>query len=264
MGCVNSSVIGVIEKFAFPKITCGYTNDISHLDFVTRDEDKRVPIRYYVKDINYPTVIMCHGNAEDIGGCRLEEISRLFGANICVFDYSGYGLHSERISSEKACYEDAIAVYNYLVDNKGIEPDKIIIYGRSLGTGVACHLAHYLSKNKSEFPHNLILVSPLMSAMGILTNTWTLWDSFENYLLAPEIPCSTLIIHGNKDVVVPYICGVKLSSLFPHLYDFVTLHNVGHNDISCPDYYNSINEFIKKIGNGEIIRENLYKEYNNL
>ena len=239
-----------IEKVAFVNVPCTYDENIKHLQFVNRYEyhlstmsTHDIPVRHlHVKD-NYPTMLMCHGNAEDIGHCNLEMLAEQFNANICIFDYSGYGLHTCKISSEEYCKKDVVAVYNFLIKTKNIDPDKIVIYGRSLGTGIACYLAHYVKDDKYQ-PQKLVLISPLMSAVKIITNNWLPIDKFENYKLAPEINCLTLILHGNNDRVVPYECGVQLSTEFKNLYKFYTLKGCGHNDIDTFNYYKEINEFL--------------------
>lgn len=195
-----------------------------------------VPLRYInIKSRN--TILMCHGNAEDIGLVDIQKLARDWNSNICVFDYAGYGEHTVRVPSERDCYYDADAVYKWLLKQEDVIPNNIIIYGRSLGSGIACYLArNYKCKS-------LILISPLMSVM--LTRLYvSLWgDMFKNYLLAPHIKCPTLIIHGTMDTVVPYQCGKDLAEYFPFA-KFISLPGLGHNNIECPGYHNSIINFI--------------------
>ena len=240
----------LIAKLAFCRIDSSYDYDLPLLEFVTREEwsfstvtEHRIPIRFYHLGKHYPTILMCHGNAEDIGMTNPIEVAEQFNANICLFDYAGYGLHSCKDSSESACQEDVVAVYQHLVNIKKVPRENIVIYGRSLGTGVACYLSHYLCQKK--IPTRLILVSPLMSAVKVVTDVWSPFDIFSNYVLAPKITCNTLVLHGNNDQVVPYSCGKDLSQLFPNLSDFIVLKGCGHNDLFISDYYLNINKFIK-------------------
>lgn len=239
----------IVEKFAFKNVNCTYNNTIKHLKFIVREEIEaseiksyNVPVRHLHINDDWPTLLMCHGNGDDIGGDNsLEELSGQFNTNICIFDYSGYGLHTCKTASEAGTRKDVIAVYNYLLF-MGIDPEKIIIYGRSLGSGVACYLAYHVNRDLRQ-PQKLILVSPLYSAVGILTNI-SPFDIFRNYAIAPNINCSTLILHGNNDRIVPYTCGKELSKKFPHLYKFYTLSSCGHSDIYTEGYYREINQFI--------------------
>ncbi len=239
----------LISNIAFRPPPPSYFNDISHLEFVIRKDiihshhnEYKIPIRYYLKNKDLSTIIVCHGNAEDMGQTDPRELAIDFNSNICLFDYAGYGLHSNKISSEYSCQEDVIAVYDHLINNKKLLPENIIIYGRSLGSGVATYLSYYLCER--SITNRLILVSPLYSAANIITNFYVPGDIFKNYLLAPDINSQVLILHGNKDNVVPYICGVNLSLLFPNLSKFITLDNCDHNNIATEEYYDEIKNFI--------------------
>ncbi len=242
----------IIETAAFSAVPkCSYDKNIEHLTFVERDDlnssyitTHNIPIRHLHKSNDYKTLLMCHGNGADIGHFNLASLSEKFEVNICIFDYAGYGLHTCKTPSEEHCENDVIRVYEYLVFQKKINPNNIYIYGRSLGTYMACFLAHY-TRNDVERPQKLILISPLMSAAKVVTDVWIPIDRFANYYLAPEIKCSTFIMHGNKDDVVPYSCGKNLSKMVPNLYKFYTLKNCDHNDIFTNKYYREINKFIK-------------------
>jgi len=226
----------IVSNFAFICPPSSYTYKLSGLEFVERDViTQRIPIRYYQKDKDLPTMIICHGNAEDIGQEDPQMLANMFNVNICLFDYAGYGLHSCKYASEYNCQQDVIAVYQHLKRVKKI--NNIIIYGRSLGSGISVYLAS-LTQCK------LILVSPLYSVANVVTDMWIPGDIFRNYLLAPDIKSQVLILHGNNDNVVPFVCGKKLSLLFPNLYEFVILKGCGHNDISTVQYYNKIREFV--------------------
>jgi pimeloyl-ACP methyl ester carboxylesterase len=240
----------IISKFAFLPHPPSYGYMEPYLDFITREDmtssyidQYQIPIKYYHHDDDFPTMIICHGNSEDIGGTDPKLISKQFKCNVCLFDYAGYGLHSCREPSEYHCQQDVKTVYHYLVSDKKIPPNKIVIYGRSLGTGIACYLAHHLSKQNQD--NKLILVSPLLSCTHIVTDLWSPCNMFMNYSLAPAIQSSTLIIHGDCDEVVPYEHGVKLSKLFTNLYEFVTLNGFGHNNIlASSTYYDTIYHFL--------------------
>jgi len=241
----------LVEKLSFRYVKCTYDEKTSHLKFIVREEINvsqiktyNVPVRHLHINDAWPTLLMCHGNGEDIGGDNyLEELSKKFNTNICMFDYSGYGLHTCRTASEDGTRKDVVAVYNYLL-YMGINPEKIIIYGRSIGTGVACYLAYHIRHDRQR-PQKLILVSPLYSAVKVVTNIELPFDSFRNYAMAPSITCSTLILHGNNDWVISHTCGKELSEKFPHLYKFHTLNNIGHNNIYTEEYYREINKFIQ-------------------
>ncbi|MEE8577636.1 MAG: alpha/beta fold hydrolase, partial [candidate division Zixibacteria bacterium] len=91
-----------------------------------------------------PVVLFCHGNAGNMSH-RVETAEMLvsLGASVLMFDYRGYGRSSGK-PTEENCYGDARAAYDWLLAEKSIAPETIIIFGRSLGGAVAVDLA---SKN---------------------------------------------------------------------------------------------------------------------
>lgn len=247
----------IIGRFAFVNTPPSYDERLSYLEYIIENRvipssilsenvyTYKIPVRYYHIN-NGPVILICHGNAEDIGQYDVRQLANIFRTNICVFDYAGYGLHSERYSSEQNCHDDIMLVYKYLISTKGYKANQIVILGRSLGSGPACQLAYNMC-NKHLPPLGLILISPIMSCAKVVTNIWIPGDLFTNYKLAPYITCPTLVIHGNADKIVPYECGKSLSLLFPNLYKLETLPNIGHNDIFNIDCFKNIKSFLENI-----------------
>lgn len=133
----------------------------------------------YVKNTDNPkfTVLFSHGNAVDLGqmssfyvglGTRIK-------CNVFSFDYSGYGA-SNGTPSEKNLYADAEAAWTALQSKYNITPDKVILYGQSIGTVACIHLAMRLEVA------GVVLHSPLMSGMRVaFPNTRRTWcfDPFQ-------------------------------------------------------------------------------------
>src|SRR5437868_9370115 len=232
-----------IESAIFRVPTSKYRKTMKYLTFLNRKElsySYNIPVTHLHINDDYPTLLICHGIGENLGYYDLDKMTNQYNCNICIFDYAGYGLHTCKYPSESECRKDVMTVYNYLINNKNIEPEKIVIYGRSLGTVVACYLAYHI-RNDTQQPKKLILVSPLSSAYKVVTNIWLPGDLLINYTLAPDIKCSTFILHGCHDTVIPHSCGQELSTKFPNLYKFHTLHGRGHNNIFTTEYYTVIN-----------------------
>ena len=87
------------------------------------------------------TVLLLHGNAGNISH-RFEKLAvlRNLGADVLIVDYRGYGRSSGR-PTETGTYRDADAAYEYLVQARGIDPRRLVLYGESLGAAVAVDLA---------------------------------------------------------------------------------------------------------------------------
>ena len=241
----------IINYFAFQPPMCTYDPSTIHLSMVPRKiissiETKQymVPYLYYLLDTDKDTLIICHGNAEDIGTADVRRIACMYNVNVCIFEYSGYGMHTCLTANEENIYEDVRAIYHHLIRDKGIDSNKIIIFGRSIGSGPACYLAKYLC-DINRAPKGLILVSPILSALTTVIGISFWVDIFCNYEKAPDVKCPTLVIHGNTDSVVKYDHGQRLAELFPNLYNFVTIEGCGHDDIICYSYHQGIIDFLK-------------------
>ena len=98
----------VITSLTFPCPPSSYGGEISLLEFVIRDElsystqiSSRIPIRYYQYNKDLPTILICHGNYEDMGQTNPYILAEKYNVNICLFDYAGYGLHSINTALER-------------------------------------------------------------------------------------------------------------------------------------------------------------------
>ncbi|MBU1888379.1 MAG: alpha/beta fold hydrolase, partial [Candidatus Omnitrophica bacterium] len=104
-------------------------------------DNARLNAWFFPADDSTATILFCHGNGGNISH-RIEKIALLnnLGLDVSIFDYRGYGRSRGR-PSEKGFYADAGSAYGYLVSEKNISPEKIILYGESLGGAVAIDLA---------------------------------------------------------------------------------------------------------------------------
>ena len=152
------------------------------------------------------------------------------GYDFLAIDYRGYG-KSEGKPSEKGLYKDATAAYNWLKNR--YPEDSIIIYGRSLGTGVACELTTRVNAQK------LILETPFNSIHGAINHSAPmLWLPFaprslfpnEQYLAKVKEP--VYIIQGTQDRVVPYASAAKLKHLLKDDDAFFVIEGGQHRNLS--------------------------------
>jgi abhydrolase domain-containing protein 17 len=172
------------------------------------------------------TVLYSHGNAEDLDdiGYMVDEIRGL-GVNVLAYDYEGYGT-SEGAPSERRIYEDIDAAYRYLTEVRGIAPDHVIVYGRSLGGGPSVDLASRTAVG------GLILESTFTSAFRVLTRARILpWDKFDNLDKMPRVRCPVLVMHGTADPLIPRSQGQQLfdAATGPKLSLWV--QGAGHGDV---------------------------------
>ena len=173
------------------------------------------------------TILFSHGNGEDIG--RMSEFLnelRGIGFSVFAYDYPGYGL-SEGSPSEEGCYQAAEAAYRYLVEKHGMDSRKLILHGRSLGSGPSVELATRYEVG------GVILESPFVSAFRVLTRIKLFpFDRFRNLDKIDDIGCPSLIIHGELDEVVPFWHGRALHEAAPEPKEFLAVPEASHNNLS--------------------------------
>lgn len=157
------------------------------------------------------TVLFCHGNAGNISH-RLDSI-RVFkrlGLDIFIFDYRGYGKSGGK-PSEQGTYMDAEAAWRYLTDKRRIPPQRIIVFGRSLGGPVAARLT------LEHTPGALIVESSFTSIPDIAARYYPYLPvrlisryryNTEEYI--NRVNCPVLIVHSKDDDMIPFSHGLRL------------------------------------------------------
>ena len=194
------------------------------------------------------TLLFFHGNAGNIGD-RVENIRLLheIGLRVFILDYRGYGL-SEGAPSEQGLYEDAQAAYAHLVSREGLAPERIAIFGRSLGGAVAVDLA-------SRVPcRRLILESTFTSAADMAAHILPIlpWgrlvtERFDSADKIDKVQAPLLQFHGTRDEIVPYRLGQKLFQAAPGPKEFVPIPGASHNDtylVGGRPYFEKIQSFL--------------------
>ena len=183
------------------------------------------------------TILFCHGNAGNISH-RLDTLLhfRQLGLNCLIFDYRGYGRSGGK-PSEQGLYLDVQAAWDWLTNQQQIPPEKIILFGRSLGGSVAAHLAAQLSSQDSPQPAGLVLESCFTSVADMgkhyypwLPIRWFVRFRFDALAALPQVRMPILIIHSPDDEIVPYKMGKKLFKNAPQPKHFAELsgsHNEG-------------------------------------
>jgi abhydrolase domain-containing protein 17 len=206
---------------------------------ITTASGKRISAIYLPNPAARFTFLVSHGNAEDIGDDRywLEDLRRA-GFSVFAYDYEGYGT-SEGKPSEKAIFEDEAAAYDFLAVDLKTAPDRIIIFGRSVGTGPATYIA---AKRPSA---GLILQSPFVTAFRVLTRIPLLpFDKFPNGRYIRHVHSPVLIMHSHGDSVIPFWHGQKMFDLANEPKRAFWAQNADHNEMDmAKGYYEAIQAF---------------------
>jgi fermentation-respiration switch protein FrsA (DUF1100 family) len=194
-------------------------------------------------------VLFCHGNAGNISH-RLDSL-RIFhglGLGVLIFDYRGYG-RSKGAPDEEGTYRDAEAAWDYLVNSIRVPPEKIILFGRSLGSAVAAEVA--LRKQagalimESGFTSVPDLGSTFYPYLPVRLLSKFRYASIEK---VGRIKIPKLFIHSPEDEIIPYEQGMRLFERASEPKEFLQLtgdHNGGFL-LSGKMYVDSLNSFLSR------------------
>ncbi|GIL83944.1 hypothetical protein Vretimale_10958 [Volvox reticuliferus] len=211
------------------------------------------------------TILYSHGNAVDLGHMLpvYRDLARVLRVNVMGYDYSGYGC-STGTPTVNNTLADITAVLRSLQDVYGVPPDRVVLYGQSVGSGPSCYLG-------SEEPGlaGVVLHSPLLSGVRVLkphVRWWPAWaDVYPNHTLAPKIKAPVLIMHGTEDEVIHISCGKRLLELCPNKATPLWARGFGHQDLEqCSEYEPTLRAFLAKVGKPQPAKQqqqqNLYSE----
>lgn len=177
-----------------------------------------------------PGLLWFYGNGETIGA--IWPIIREFrprDAALLVLDYPGYGA-SDGKTSEAGIYETGDLAFDALVRRADVDPQRIFVYGRSLGSAVATHVA------ATHEVAGMILESPFTSARDMAARHYKIFPRalvrlrLDNLGRIKQIRCPTLILHGNADALVPIEMGKELAAAAAGPVEFAIVDGSGHND----------------------------------
>ncbi|MGC2743240.1 MAG: alpha/beta hydrolase [Candidatus Angelobacter sp.] len=221
--------------------------DSAEIIKVTTTTGKKISAVYLPNPSAKFTLLVSHGNAEDLGDDKywLDSL-RHAGFNVFAYDYEGYGT-SQGKPSEKAVYQDVTAAYEFLAVELKTPPDRIIIFGRSVGSGPAAYIA---AKRPSA---GVVLQSPFVSAFRVLTRIPLLpFDKFPIYKYIRHIHSPILIMHSRADSVISFWHAQKLFGLANQPKQSFWAKNAGHNDMELTTgYIEAIQAFAATLGNAE-------------
>ncbi len=195
-------------------------------------------------------VLFFHGNAGNISH-RLDSIATFhdLGLSILIIDYRGYG-QSKGKTTEQGTYLDAEAAWRYLVEERQIPPTKIVLFGRSLGGGVAAWLA------QTHRPAGLILESTFTSVPDVAAQHYPFLPvriltrvNYNTLDRLPAINCPVLIVHSPDDRLIPYQHAQRLFATAQEPKQFLELRG-GHNEgfiLSAQVYEAGLDTFITSL-----------------
>jgi hypothetical protein len=197
------------------------------------------------------TLLWFHGNAGNISH-RLENLAllhRYLDISIFIFDYREFGLSEGQIS-KAGTYLDALGAWNYLLEERSIEPGDILLFGRSLGTALTVDLA------SREPCLGAVLEAAFTSSQDMLERYFSgpipkelLQSGYDNLGKIHLVRAPLLFIHGQYDEAIPVEMAQRLyqAARSPKRFHLVT--GSGHNDtylVGGSEYFRQWQDFLEE------------------
>ena len=201
--------VGLVEIEIAEVQVIFYENIFNYEEIFIKVDDKITLKSWLInKDFRkFKTLVLFHGNAGDLSNriYKLNELNKL-DINILLISWRGFS-GNKGSPTEKNLYEDAEAAIKWLNEKK-VENNQIILYGESLGSGVAVEIG-----KKNNF-NGIILESPFTSVENsakiyypYLPVKFILKDRYDSINKIDKIRTPILIMHGKKDDIIPFSMG---------------------------------------------------------
>ncbi len=180
--------------------------------------------------VNRGVVLYFHGNKRNISWyAKYIPYFTRHGYDVLMIDYPGYGKSTGKLTENKL-YDWAMQVYQ--IANKRFSADSIIIYGKSMGTGIAAQLASIKPCKK------LILETPYYDFPSVISHYLPIYPvrkmlhySIPTYQYLPKVVAPITIFQGTEDRLITYSNAKRLEPLLKKTDEFITIEGGSHNDL---------------------------------
>ncbi|MFT3825202.1 MAG: alpha/beta fold hydrolase [Chitinophagaceae bacterium] len=210
------------------------STNINLVQFLTNDSTPKGVVLYF------------HGNRQNIN--RYAGFANIFtrnGYEVWMLDYPGFGKSTGEFT-EQHLYDWALLTYK--LARARFSPDSIVLYGKSLGTGVAAQLASVRDCK------NLVLEAPYYSLPSIVGSYLPVYPvekmirfKMPTWQFLQKVTAPVTIFHGTSDLTIPYRNARKLQPFLKKEDQFITLEGGHHNDLTTyQQYQQTMDSLLKK------------------
>lgn len=225
---------------------------LEQIELATADGEKLIAWHVSPKP-GASVLVYLHGNAGNLASpprpARFHALTDL-GFGLLAVSYRGYG-GSTGSPSEEGLHQDALAAYKEAARRYGAE--RLVLYGESLGTGVAVRLA-------AEKPcAALILDAPYSSVLALAEARYPLMpvgllmlDRFQSDRLIGQVRASLLVLHGDEDIIIPVAEGERLYAAAPEPKRLVLFHRGRHIDLYARGGIAEVRDFLADVAAGRL------------
>lgn len=202
-------------------------------------------------DESLPLIVYFHGNAGHIGD-RMAKLNHFVakGFGLLAVSYRGYG-KSKGLPSEPGLYDDAFTTVQNAMSSLQIPASRMILYGESLGTGIATQTAKTLADAGTP-AKGLVLEAPYTSVAArsqelypFIPARYLVRDKYDSITKIKDVKCPVLLFHGEKDVVIPVHHGHALLAAAADPKRGIFYPEVGHTDFDPETLANEVLAFAK-------------------
>jgi fermentation-respiration switch protein FrsA (DUF1100 family) len=206
-----------------------------------------------------PVLLFFHGNAGNLShrADLLIEFATRTPAGVFVVGYRGYG-RSEGRPSENGLYLDARAAWKHLTETLGIPTDRIIIFGKSLGGGVAVDLALNVPAAGLIVESSFTSIPDMAGAHYPFVPKFLIRTQMNSVIKVPHITMPKLFIHSKQDRVAPYRLGRELFEAASQPKRFHEVVGAGHNETSLvggDSYFSALSAFVGELSTSPMKEE---------
>ena len=212
---------------------------LEEVRFQARDGTRLAGVLVKPTAARAPLILYYGGNAEEVTEYASAAAESYGERAVLLMNYRGYGDSGGR-PGEKALVADAIEIYDWAANRPDVDPARIALHGRSLGTGVAVQVA------AARAARCVILTSPFASARDVASEiypwlpvTLLLRHPFDSLAHAPRLAMPALFLMGDADDLIPMRHSERLADAWGGAAERQRFEGFGHNDLSLHPRYNS-------------------------